>query len=40
VPGRHGVPTGQPIDVRRVMDEGGDFGPDEMQEYLGQATGA
>jgi hypothetical protein len=40
VPGRHGVPTGQPIHVRRLMDEGGPFGPDEMSDYLQDATGA
>ena len=39
VPGRGGVPTGQPIHVRRVMDEG-PSAPEEMEEYLGQVTGA
>jgi hypothetical protein len=37
VPGRNGVPTQQPIHLRRVMDDGpGD--PSEMEEYLHQAT--
>ena len=37
VPGRHGVPTQQPVHLRRVMDEGpGD--PSEMEAYLQQAT--
>ncbi|HEY3528983.1 MAG TPA: YciI family protein [Nocardioides sp.] len=40
VPGRNGVPTGQPIHVRRVMDEEGPFGPDEMEDYLRHATRA
>ncbi len=37
VPGRHGVPTQQPIHLRRVMDDGpGD--PTEMEAYLQQAS--
>ena len=40
VPGRNGVPTQQPIHLRRVMDDEGPFGPSEMEEYLQQATGA
>jgi hypothetical protein len=37
VPGQGGVPTQQPIHLRRVMDEGpGD--PSEMEAYLQQAT--
>jgi hypothetical protein len=39
VPGRNGVPTQQPIHVRRVMDEG-PSDPTEMEEYLRDATGA
>jgi len=39
VPGRGGVPTQQPIHLRRVMDEGpGD--PSEMEAYLQQANGS
>ena len=39
VPGRDGVPTQQPIHLRRVMDEGpGD--PSEMEAYLQQTTGS
>ena len=37
VPGRHGVPTQQPIHLRQVMDEGVDD-PTEMETYLQQAT--
>ena len=37
VPGRHGVPTQQPIHLRRVMDEGPED-PAEMEAYLQQAT--
>ena len=40
VPGRNGVPTQQPIHLRRVMDDDGPFGPNEMEEYLQQATRA
>jgi len=40
VPGRNGVPTQQPIHLRRIMDDEGPFGPTEMEEYLQQATGA
>jgi hypothetical protein len=39
VPGRNGVPTQQPIHLRRIMVDG-PFGPTEMEEYLQQATGA
>jgi hypothetical protein len=39
VPGRHGVPTQQPIHLRRVMDDG-PSDPDEMAEYLEQTTGS
>jgi hypothetical protein len=39
VPGRDGVPTQQPIHLRRVMDDG-PSDPGEMAEYLEQATGA
>ena len=39
VPGRGGVPTGQPIHVRQLMDEGpADAG--EMADYLRTAQGA
>jgi hypothetical protein len=40
VPGRNGVPTQQPIHLRRVMDDDGPFGPTEMEEYLRTASGA
>jgi hypothetical protein len=39
VPGRHGVPTQQPIHLRRVMDDG-PSDPDEMAEYLERTTGS
>jgi hypothetical protein len=39
VPGRHGVPTQQPIHLRRVMDDG-PSDPDEMAEYLEQTMGS
>jgi len=39
VPGRHGVPTEQPIHLRRIMDDG-PSDPSEMEEYLQQATQA
>ena len=38
VPGPDGVPTQQPIHVRRVMDDG-PSGTDEMREYLETAGG-
>jgi len=38
VPGPDGVPTQQPIHVRRVMDDG-PSGADEMREYLETAGG-
>jgi hypothetical protein len=40
VPGRNGVPTQQPIHLRRVMDDEEPFGPTEMEEYLRTASGA
>jgi hypothetical protein len=39
VPGRGGVPAGQPTHVRQVMDEGPSDAA-EMGEYLGTARGA
>ncbi|QHT57618.1 hypothetical protein GXP71_17085 [Cellulomonas sp. H30R-01] len=39
VPGRGGVPTGQPIHVRRVMDDGGASDVEGMREYLRTADG-
>ena len=39
VPGPGGVPTQQPIHVRRVMDDG-PSGAQEMEEYLQTAKGA
>jgi hypothetical protein len=38
VPGPDGIPTQQPIQVRRVMDDG-PSGADGMQEYLQTARG-
>ncbi|MDM7829920.1 YciI family protein [Cellulomonas edaphi] len=38
VPGRGGVPTQQPIQVRRVMDDG-PSDPDEMAAFLESASG-
>ena len=38
VPGPDGVPTQQPIHVRRIMDDG-PSGTDEMREYLETAGG-
>jgi hypothetical protein len=38
VPGPEGVPTQQPIQVRRIMDDG-PSGTDEMREYLETAGG-
>jgi hypothetical protein len=40
VPGRNGVPTQQPIHLRRIMDDEEPFGPTEMEEYLRTASGA
>jgi hypothetical protein len=39
VPGPNGVPTQQPIHLRRIMDEG-PSDPCEMEEYLRHATQA
>ena len=39
VPGPGGVPFGQPIHVRRVMDDN-PSGPDEMDDFLRTAEGA
>lgn len=39
VPGPNGVPTQQPIHVRRIMDDA-PSDASEMEEYLRQATGA
>ena len=39
VPGPGGVPFGQPIHVRRVMDDN-PSGPDEMADFLRTAEGA
>jgi hypothetical protein len=39
VPGRGGRPTGQPIHVRRIMEEGGASDADGMLDYLRTADG-
>ena len=39
VPGRGGRPTGQPIHVRRIMEEGGASDADGMLDYLRAADG-
>ncbi|GCD21774.1 YciI family protein [Cellulomonas algicola] len=39
VPGRGGVPTGQPIHLRRVMLDGGPTAVEGMREYLRTADG-
>ncbi|AEE44284.1 YciI family protein [Cellulomonas fimi] len=39
VPGRGGRPTQQRVHVRRIMDDGGPSGADEMLDYLRTADG-